>query len=249
MSSTIQADIEARLARVEPEVEVLLAEVVRRRASACSSIIPTGSRSTSASASPSTSPAVRERYALEVSSPGPERPLTKPEHFRRFVGRRARVRTRGEHDGRRRSPGELLGATDAEVTVAADTGVVSIPTPTSTVPTCWETEAMSQEIVEAVRALGREKGISEEKLMIALEDALLSAYKKQPGAAKYARVRWTATSATSASSELIVPEELEDEPARRGRGGGRRPTSSRRVDPETGEVQRAPRRPRSRSSA
>ena len=35
---------------------------------------------------------LRERYALEVSSPGPRRPLTKPEHFRRFVGRRARVR-------------------------------------------------------------------------------------------------------------------------------------------------------------
>ena len=47
---------------------------------------------------------------------------------------------------------------------------------------------MSQEIVDAVRMLGREKGISEEKLMTALEDALLSAYKKQPGAARYARV-------------------------------------------------------------
>ena len=70
--------------------------------------------------------AVREQYALEVSSPGTERPLTKPEHFRRFVGRRARVRTRGEHDGRRSFTGELLGATDDEVTVAADTGVVSI---------------------------------------------------------------------------------------------------------------------------
>ena len=41
-------------------------------------------------------------------------------------GRRARVRTRGEHDGRRSFTGELLGATDDEVTVAADTGVVSI---------------------------------------------------------------------------------------------------------------------------
>ena len=42
---------------------------------------------------------------------------------------------------------------------------------------------MSQEIVDAVRALAREKGISEDKLLHALEDALLSAYKKQPGAA------------------------------------------------------------------
>src|ERR687885_287424 len=44
---------------------------------------------------------------------------------------------------------------------------------------------MSQELVEAIKALGREKGIAEEKLMGALEDALLSAYKKQPGAARY----------------------------------------------------------------
>ena len=44
---------------------------------------------------------LREEYALEVSSPGPERPLTKPQHFRRFLGRRARVRTRDDHDGHR----------------------------------------------------------------------------------------------------------------------------------------------------
>ena len=71
-----------------------------------------------------------QETGLEVSSPGPERPLTKPEHFRRYIGRRARVRTR--KDGRvsehqRSFTGELVGASDAEVTVAADTGVVSIP--------------------------------------------------------------------------------------------------------------------------
>lgn len=68
-------------------------------------------------------------YSLEVSSPGPQRPLTKPEHFRRFLGRRAKVRTRGAH---RNVVGELVGATDDEVTVAiddgaAEVGVVSIP--------------------------------------------------------------------------------------------------------------------------
>ena len=66
-------------------------------------------------------------YALEVSSPGPERPLTKPEHYRRFIGRRARVRTREPRDGQRSFTGELVGASDEEVTVAADGGVVSIP--------------------------------------------------------------------------------------------------------------------------
>jgi ribosome maturation factor RimP len=66
-------------------------------------------------------------YSLEVSSPGPERPLTKPEHFRRYLGRRARVRTHDEHEGRRSFTGELVGAGDDAVTVAADAGVVSIP--------------------------------------------------------------------------------------------------------------------------
>src|SRR5829696_6663070 len=69
---------------------------------------------------------------------------------------------------------------------------------------------MSQEIVEAVRVLGREKGISEDKLMEALEDALLSAYKKQPGAAKYARVTMDRESADFRVDELIVPADLEE---------------------------------------
>ena len=47
---------------------------------------------------------------------------------------------------------------------------------------------MSKEIVEAVRGLAAEKNISHEKLMEALEDALLSAYKKTPGSAPYAKV-------------------------------------------------------------
>ena len=40
-------------------------------------------------------------YTLEVSSPGINRPLKKPEHFARFVGKRIRVRTRDLIDGRR----------------------------------------------------------------------------------------------------------------------------------------------------
>jgi transcription termination/antitermination protein NusA len=89
---------------------------------------------------------------------------------------------------------------------------------------------MSKEIVEAVHLLEREKGISAERLMLALEDALLSAYKKQPGAAKYARVDMDRESADFRVFELIVPEELEEkllaevEP------------EEPEVDPETGEM-------------
>src|SRR5262249_31758880 len=56
-------------------------------------------------------------YSLEVSSPGADRPLTKPEHFRRFLGRRARVRTREPIDGQRSFTGTLLAADDAAVSL------------------------------------------------------------------------------------------------------------------------------------
>ncbi len=122
-----QEYIEERLASAEPDVEVLLVEQV-----------PGGKVRLFIDHPEGVNLALCERvtdhlrdllvdHSLEVSSPGPERPLSKPQHFRRFVGRRARIRTRDEHGGRQTFTGELVGANDSEVTVAADTGVVSIP--------------------------------------------------------------------------------------------------------------------------
>jgi ribosome maturation factor RimP len=122
--SAIQADIEARLSETEPDVEVLLAEVVGGKLVRLFIDHPDGVTLDMCERVTKRLPEVREKYALEVSSPGAERPLTKPEHFRRFVGRRARVRTRGRE--RRSFTGELLDAGDDGVTVAAETGVVSI---------------------------------------------------------------------------------------------------------------------------
>jgi ribosome maturation factor RimP len=68
-----------------------------------------------------------ESYALEVSSPGPERPLTKPEHFRRYLGRRVRVRTREEVAGHKSFTGRLTGADDESVSVDSGDGPVAIP--------------------------------------------------------------------------------------------------------------------------
>ena len=124
--SAIQTDIENTLAEREPRVEVLLAEVVGGRLVRLFIDHPDGVTLALCEHVTKALPEVRERYGLEVSSPGPERPLSKPDHFRRFVGRRARVRTRGDHDGRTTFTGELLNATDDGVTVAADSGVVSI---------------------------------------------------------------------------------------------------------------------------
>jgi ribosome maturation factor RimP len=68
-----------------------------------------------------------ESYSLEVSSPGPERPLTKPEHFRRYLGRRIRVRTREEVAGHKSFTGRLAGADEESVSVDSGDGPVAIP--------------------------------------------------------------------------------------------------------------------------
>jgi ribosome maturation factor RimP len=127
MGTSIQERIEALLAPAEPDVEVLLAEVVGGDRVRVFIDHPDGVSLDLCERVTGHLGEVREKYALEVSSPGQERPLSKPEHFRRYLGRRARVRTRGEHDGRKSFTGELMSASESEVTVAADTGVVSIP--------------------------------------------------------------------------------------------------------------------------
>jgi ribosome maturation factor RimP len=127
MTQPTQEYIESRLARVEPDVEVLLVEQI---ADGKVRLFIDHADGVDLALCERVTSHLRDLladYSLEVSSPGPERPLTKPQHFRRFVGRKARVRTREDHDGRRTFTGELVGASDSEVTVAADDGVVSIP--------------------------------------------------------------------------------------------------------------------------
>ena len=125
--NSLQTDIEARLAESAPDVEVLLAEVLGGHTVRLFIDHPEGVTVALCERVTHLLPEVREHYALEVSSPGGTRPLTKPDHFRRFLGRRARVRLRDAHDGRSSFTGELVGATEAEVTTAVDSGVIAIP--------------------------------------------------------------------------------------------------------------------------
>ena len=127
MSATLQQDIEARLATAEPGVEVLSAEVVGGTIVRLFIDHPEGVTLALCERVTHALPDVREAYALEVSSPGPKRPLTKPDHFRRFLGRKARVQTDEERDGHRSFTGELVGASDDRVTIAAESGVIAIP--------------------------------------------------------------------------------------------------------------------------
>jgi len=68
-----------------------------------------------------------EMWSLEVSSPGADRPLTKPEHFRRFMGCRVRVRTREAIEGQRNFTGTLTAADEGRVRIQAGKGEVEIP--------------------------------------------------------------------------------------------------------------------------
>jgi transcription termination/antitermination protein NusA len=90
---------------------------------------------------------------------------------------------------------------------------------------------LSREIVEALRGLEQEKGIDAETLMAALEDALLSAYKKSPGAAKYARVDLDRNTADFRVYELILPPELEEQLLAQAVEA-----QEEEIDPETGEL-------------
>lgn len=121
----IQSEIEERLAAAEPNVEVLLCE---QNGGNVRIFIdhPDGVDLDLCERVTRALRAIREEHGLEVSSPGPKRPLTKPDHFRRFVGRRAKIRTRSEHEGRRNFTGELIAADDSGVTIGADGSVVTL---------------------------------------------------------------------------------------------------------------------------
>ena len=70
----------------------------------------------------------RREYTVDVSSPGPERPLRKPQHFGRFLGRKVKLRTVGEIGGRKRFRGEVIAADEQTVRVGAEGGdAVLIP--------------------------------------------------------------------------------------------------------------------------
>lgn len=133
--TALQADIEARLARSEPDVDVLLAEVVGGSVLRVFIDHPDGVTLALCERVTGELNDLRDRYSLEVSSPGRERPLTKPAHFRRFVGRRARVRIREPREtqraddpaGVRSFTGELVDASDEQITLAAEEGVIAIP--------------------------------------------------------------------------------------------------------------------------
>lgn len=135
-NTTLQTEIESRLAVSEPEVEVLLVQVSGTTLRVFIDH-PDGVTLKLCEQVSGQLNDYRETYSVEVSSPGQDRPLTKPHHYTRFLGRRARVglrdgATAAEEEartlpGHRSVTGELVGASERDVTIAAGDGIVTIP--------------------------------------------------------------------------------------------------------------------------
>jgi ribosome maturation factor RimP len=135
-NATLQTEIESRLAVSEPEVEVLLVQVSGTTLRVFIDH-PDGVTLKLCEQVSGQLNDYRETYSVEVSSPGQDRPLTKPHHYTRFLGRRARVGLRDGAmaadeeartlPGHRSVTGELVGASERDVTIAAGDGIVTIP--------------------------------------------------------------------------------------------------------------------------
>jgi len=123
----LQETIESRLANAEPDVELLALE--RPSTERLRLVIdrPEGVDIALCEQVTAQLRDLLEDWSLEVSSPGPERPLTKPEHFRRFIGNKVRVKTTDEIAGRHSFTGTLTAADEERVSVDAPDGAVTIP--------------------------------------------------------------------------------------------------------------------------
>jgi ribosome maturation factor RimP len=108
-SAALQQQIESTLRTTVPEVEVLLAEQPSPGLVRVTIDRPGGA------------------VDLEVSSPGIERPLVKPDHYRAATGSRVHVRTAHAVDGRRSFTGTLTDARDDEIEIDLDGARARLP--------------------------------------------------------------------------------------------------------------------------
>ena len=120
VNEQLQTEIEGMLHDRSPDVEVVLAERVAPGLVRVVIDHPGGVDTDLCERVSRTLTPLRERYALEVSSPGVERPLVRPDHYRRVIGSRVDVRTIEPIDGRRHFTGDLVDADDAGIDLEQD---------------------------------------------------------------------------------------------------------------------------------
>jgi len=120
-------DIAAKIAELDPEVELVAVEAPARESLRLFIDHPDG---VGLDLCERVTMQVRDLladYALEVSSPGLDRPLVKPEHFARFVGHEARIRTSAPVDGSKNFSGRLIAADAETVSIESAGARVDIP--------------------------------------------------------------------------------------------------------------------------
>lgn len=127
MNEDLQTQIESQLSALDPAIETIAVEAVGRETLRIFLDHPGGVDLDLCQRATHALTPLRDQYTLEISSPGANRPLTKPEHFRRFLGRRAKVRTSVEVAGRRAFTGTIAEATDTDVELALPEGPIRIP--------------------------------------------------------------------------------------------------------------------------
>lgn len=123
----LQETIEERLREMDPEVELIALEQAGTERLRLFIDHPGGVDLALCERATNQLRDLLERYALEVSSPGVDRPLTKPEHFRRFLGSKIRVKTTDAIEGSRNFTGTLTEADEESVSVESERGPVRIP--------------------------------------------------------------------------------------------------------------------------
>ena len=93
---------------------------------------------------------IESQYSLEVSSPGIDRPLTKPEHFMRFAGYEAKVETSCEIEKRKRFKGKIISIDDKGIiSFEMDDKVYAIPFADVAKAKILITDALLQEFADA----------------------------------------------------------------------------------------------------
>lgn len=122
----VQEEIETILASAQPDVEVLRVDPLGKDTLRIFIDAPEGVTLEVCTKVTHALSEVRERYAVEVSSPGVKRPLTRPAHFERFVGRTAKVTLRAPMSDRITWRGEIVAADEAGVTLGTDHGLLVI---------------------------------------------------------------------------------------------------------------------------
>ena len=124
---TLEREVSQTVERTMPEVEVLAVELSGPERFTVFVDHPAGVDHALCARVTDVLRGYLDRFTVEVSSPGFERPLRKPAHFANVLGRKVAIRTGGEVEGRKRFRGEVTAADERRVTVQTFDAAFDIP--------------------------------------------------------------------------------------------------------------------------